>query len=194
MNWRKIVKGVLIALAVIILGFIQAGFFDRLKILDCKPELVLCFLIVLSCRLDFLQAGIAGFAAGLYMDIVYGRYVGIYAFLYLTFCWAGSLLIGKAMERNRFLGLAVLPPLFLLYEMMESLLVRFIAIYTAGGGELYNYGYGSHFITRILPGAAYNLGIAIVFYLIMLLIIRIRRPGPEITYQGERGRVIDNAQ
>ena len=78
--------------------------------------------------------------------------------------------------------------------MMESLLVRFIAIYTAGGGELYNYGYGSHFITRILPGAAYNLGIAIVFYLIMLLIIRIRRPGPEITYQGERGRVIDNAQ
>ena len=36
--------------------------------------------------------------------------------------------------------------------------------------------------------------IAIVFYLIMLLIIRIRRPGPEITYQGERGRVIDNAQ
>ena len=110
MNWRKIVKGVLIALAVIILGFIQAGFFDRLKILDCKPELVLCFLIVLSCRLDFLQAGIAGFAAGLYMDIVYGRYVGIYAFLYLTFCWAGSLLIGKAMERNRFLGLAAAVP------------------------------------------------------------------------------------
>lgn len=194
MNWRKIVKGILIAVTVVLLGLIQAGFFDRLKIMDCKPELVLCFVIVLSCRLNFLQAGITGFAAGLYMDVVYGRYVGIYAFLYLTFCWIASLLMSKAMERNRFLGLAVLPPLFLLYEMAESLIIRFIAVYTAGGGELYNYGYGSHFAARILPGAAYNLGVAILFYLIMLLYLRIRKPGPEITYRDERGTVIDNAQ
>ena len=194
MNWRKIVRGVLIAAAVVLLGLIQAGFFDRLKIADCKPELVLCFVVVLSCRHNFLQAGIIGFASGLYMDIVYGRYVGIYAFLYLTACWIGSLLIGKAFDKNRFLGLIVLPPLFLVYEMAESLMIRFIAIYTAGGGDLYNYGYGQHFITRILPGAAYNLGVAVVFYLIMLLFLRIRRPGPEITYNGGRGAVIDNAQ
>jgi rod shape-determining protein MreD len=194
MNWRRVLKGILIAIAVILLGFIQAGIFDRLKILECKPELVLCFVIVISCRMDFLQAGITGFAAGLYMDIVYGRYVGIYAFLYLTFCWIGSLLIGKAYERNRFLGLAVLPPLFFVYEVLESLMIRFIAVYTAGGGELYNYGYASHLVTRILPGAAYNLGVAIVFYMIMLLIVRIRKPKPDILYQGERGNVIDNAQ
>ncbi len=193
MNWRKIIKGVLIALAVVSLGLIQAGFFDRLKIAQCKPELVLCFMVVLSCRLNYLHAGIAGFAAGLYMDIVYGRYVGIYAFLYLTFCWISSLTAGRLFEKNRFLGLAALPPLFLAYEIIESLMIRFIAVYIDGGGALYNYGYAKHFVTRILPGSAYNIVIAAVFYLIMLLVLRIRRPKPDILYNSGRGNVIDNA-
>ena len=94
---------------------------------------------------------------------------------------------------NMFLGLAALPPLFLAYEIIESLMIRFIAVYIDGGGALYNYGYAKHFVTRILPGSAYNIVIAAVFYLIMLLVLRIRRPKPDILYNSGRGNVIDNA-
>lgn len=190
---RTIIKIALIALAVIVLGLIQAGFFDRLKIFNCKPELVLCFLIVLSARLDMLYAGLAGFAGGLYVDIVYGRYVGLYALLYLLSCWLASVLFKKLMEKQQFLGMVILPPLFLAYEMLQSLIIRFIAVYSAGEGALYEYGYGTHFAARILPCAAYNLLVSVIFYLIMLLIMHIRRPKPDINYKREKDYVIDNA-
>ena len=191
---KELIRTAIIAAAVVLLGLLQAGIFDRLKFFNCKPELVMCFLVILAVRTDALRAGIAGFAAGFYMDVVYGRYVGIYTFLYLTVCWAASLLFRLLTEKNKWLGLAVLPPLMLVYEMAESFIVRFFALYAAGEGELYNFGYGSHFLTRILPGAAYNLLICIIFYLIMLLFLRIRRPKPDINYRRDRDLVIDNAQ
>ena len=191
---KELLRIGLTALAVFLLGLIQAGFFDRLKFFDCKPELVMCFVVILAARADILRAGITGFLAGFYMDVVYGRYVGIYTFLYLTVSWAASLVIGKLMEKNKWLGLAALPPLMLVYEIAESFIVRFFAVYVAGGGELYNYGYGEHFAVRILPGAAYNLLVCVLFYLIMLLFLRIRRPRPDINYRREKDIVIDNAQ
>lgn len=194
MKWRvRIIKGALIAAGVVLLGLIQAGFFDRLKIMNCKPELVLCFVAVLAVRARSLRAGLTGFLAGLYIDIVYGRYVGIYALLYLVFCVLVSVSLRRLTDKYKWAGLPLLPPLFLLYEMAESLLVRFVAVYVAGGGPLYHYPYAEHFRVRILPGAAYNLAVALVFYLILLLAALIRRPKPAIRYQRDKDIVIDNA-
>ncbi len=193
-GWRPaIIKAALTAVCVVVLGLIQAGFFDRLKVLNCKPELVLCFVIVLSTRLEGLRAGLTGFFAGLYLDIVYGRYIGVYAVLYLVFCAVTSVAAFRASEKHKWVGAAVLPPVFLLYEIAESLLVRIIAVYVAGGGPLYHYGYGRHFAVRILPGAAYNLAAGLAMFLVLLLVRRIMRPRPGIRYRKERNVVIDHA-
>ena len=59
--------------------------------------------------------------------------------------------------------------------------------------RLYHYPYAEHFRVRILPGAAYNLAVAVIFYLILLLVALIRRPRPAIRYRRDKDIVIDNA-
>ena len=67
------------ALLIIILAGLQEAFFNHLRILGAKPNLTLVAVCIIAVRMTRTEAMVLGFLAGLYVDIVYSRYVGLYA-------------------------------------------------------------------------------------------------------------------
>ena len=177
---RRLLKIALTALAIVLLGIIQAAFFPYLRFMGCMPDLIMCFCAVLALSLRPEKAMALGLCAGLYVDIMYGRYIGLYGLLFMYVCVGSALLMTTPAGEKKWFGFTVLPPMMLLYGIAESFSVRFVALCVSRGGKLYEYGYKAHFLARILPETVYNIAISLVFYLILLAVLLARRPGPVI--------------
>lgn len=184
---RRILKMALTALTIVVLGIIQAAFFPHLRFMGCMPDLVMCFCAVLALRLRPDQAMALGLLAGLYVDAMYARYIGLYGLLFMYVCVGTSLLTATPAGEKKWFSFAVLPPLMLLYCIAESFGVRFVALCVSRGGKLYEYGYKAHFLARILPETLYNIVVVLIFDLILLLVLAARKPGPAIEYK-RRGK------
>lgn len=154
-NRKHIVFYIVTAL---LLAFLQEAFFNDLRIFDVKPNLTLVFLCICATRMDYMEAIIYGAATGVFVDIVYGRYIGIYGLLYLYF----ALLIVFITKQTNYSEkiwwpIAVAPLPIIVYGMLESFIIRLLSLYAGEAQVLYRYGYGTHFVQRIFPVAFYNI-------------------------------------
>ena len=70
-------------LSAVFLALVQEAFFNDLRIFGAKPNLTLALLCVTAVRMDYAEAMVYGLSTGLFVDIVYGRYIGLYGLLYL---------------------------------------------------------------------------------------------------------------
>ena len=68
-------------LSTILLALLQEAFFNDLRLFGVKPNLTLIFLCITAVRMNYLEAVIYGVSTGLFVDIVYGRYIGLYGLL-----------------------------------------------------------------------------------------------------------------
>lgn len=152
------------ALVIIILAGLQEAFFNHLRILGAKPNLTLVAVCIIAVRMTRSEAMILGFIGGLYVDIVYSRYVGLYALLYMLICILLSVTTREDFKRTIWWPAAVGAPAFLLFTVAESFIVRLIAMYAADSPHLYE-SYWLHFASRILPEVLYDF-IALVVLLV----------------------------
>lgn len=154
-NRKHIIFYIITAL---LLAFSQEAFFNDLRMFDAKPNLTLVFLCICATRMDYMESIIYGAATGIFIDIVYGRYIGLYGLLYLYF----ALLIVFITKQTKFSDkiwwpIAVSPIPIMVYTVMESFFIRLLSLYAGEAQVLYKYGYGSHFIQRILPVTFYDI-------------------------------------
>jgi len=185
---RRILKIAFTVLGIVLLGLIQAAFFPHLRLMGCMPDLIMCFCAVLALCLRPDHAMVLGLCAGLYVDIVYARYIGLYGLLFMYVCVSLSLLMTTPAGEKKWFSFTILPPMMLVYGIAESFGVRFVALCVSRGGKLYEYGYKAHFLARILPETAYNILISLIFNLILLLVLTLRQPGPVIEYKRRKRR------
>lgn len=171
-------------ISVVLLAVLEAAFFDRLRILQAKPDLVLVFVLLVAVRMEPAEAMGLGAVSGLFLDIVYGRYIGVYALLYMYTAILTAALSFPYLKEKRWWCWTLLPPVFLLYNVAESFVMRAIALYAAKGGKLYAYGYLTHVVRRILPQSLYDLLAMVVLLPLVWLILRKMAPRPPLRYDG----------
>ncbi len=169
-------------ISVLIVTVIQALFADGIRILGAKPQLLPVFVLLVATRMTKEEAMLLGVFSGLFFDIVYGRYLGFYALLYMFFCIAVSLTGPVALREKKWWPAAILPPYLFVYSMVESFAVRMIVLYATKSGVLYAHGYGAHMVTRILPQTLYHLIVLAVLYVPVLWILKKLEPKPAFEY------------
>ena len=144
-------------LAAIILALVQEAFFNDLRILGVKPNLTLVFLCIAATRMNYIEAVVYGVSTGLFVDIVYGRYIGLYGLLYmyisLAICFATQQI---SYSEKIWWPIAVSPLLLLIYSIIESFIVRLMAVYAGEAQVLFTEGFFYHLSQRNLPVLLYN--------------------------------------
>ncbi|MBS5843061.1 MAG: rod shape-determining protein MreD [Clostridiales bacterium] len=144
-------------LSAVFLALVQEAFFNDLRIFGVKPNLTLALLCVVAVRMNFTEAMIYGLSTGLFVDIVYGRYIGFYGLLYM---YLAILIVFITSMLNYgeklWWPIAVAPLPLLLYGVLESFIARLLAVYTGEALHIYSGGFWTHFGVRILPVAFYN--------------------------------------
>lgn len=169
-------------ISVLVLAVLQSSLRDGARLLGAKPDLLAIFVFLIASRMHKEEAMGLGVVAGLFFDIVYGRYIGFYALLYMGFAIAASLAGPASLRERKWWPAVVLPPLLFLYSIMESFVARAIILYATKSGVLYEYGYAAHMVARILPGTLYNIIVLAVMYLPVLWILKKLEPKPLIQY------------
>ena len=97
-------NSLLIAALLIVAFLIQTAVFSALGVTMIAPDLLLVVLVPAAVLWKPAPVALMGAAAGLFMDILFGRGVGLYAMAYLGFSW----LIGS-QGRRLFHENAVIP-------------------------------------------------------------------------------------
>lgn len=164
-------------LSAVFLALVQEAFFNDLRIFGAKPNLTLSLLCVAAVRMDYAEAMVYGLSTGLFVDIVYGRYIGLYGLLYLYLALGIVLITSRFNYAEKLWWPAAATPLpLLLYAFVESFLVRLLAVYAGEAQNLYAGGFWTHVAARILPVTFYNC-ICIVVFMIPVLKFLDRKPG-----------------
>lgn len=128
------------------------------------------------------EAMVLGVSAGLFFDILYGRYLGLYALLYMFFAVLASIAGPEQFREKKWWPCAVLPPLLFFYCIVESFAVRMLVLYAVKEGSLYAYGFGAHMVSRILPQTLYHIIVLAVLFVPVLWILKKLEPKPMIRY------------
>ena len=144
-------------LSAVILALVQEAFFNDLRIFGVKPNLPLAFLCVAAVHMNLTEAIVFGVSTGLFVDIVYGRYIGLYGILFMYIAIAIASATAEFSYGEKLWWPVVVSPLpLLLYGIFESFFVRLLAVYTGEAQQIYMGGFWHHFAVRILPVTFYN--------------------------------------
>ncbi len=134
--------------SVLILMLIQNGFFGG------NPDLVLVFVFLAGVKCRPRRAILLGLFSGLAMDILFGRYIGIYGILFMYVAFGACQLSENLLNTKlKIMGAGI--PLFMGFGILESLIIRILSVVLGGGSVLYT-DYGVHFIGDILPSVLIN--------------------------------------
>jgi len=163
-NKKRIIFSIVIMVLMI---FIQEAFFNNLRIFGVKPFFPVVLIYIFAFVSEFRPAMFFGVGTGLYIDIIYGRFLGFYGIIMLYTAVSAlllSMIPGKERsDRKGKIGFmtACAPAFCLLYTVIESFLARFMLMYSNSTDILY-VNYGEHFIKRILPTAGYDFLVFVI--------------------------------
>jgi rod shape-determining protein MreD len=142
--------------SVLLLMLIQNGFFSAggFQFYGQSPFLVLVFVYLVSVKCKPGRPVVLGVLSGLAVDILFGRYVGLYAIMMMYTALVISCLADKFLDTKlRIIAFGV--PVFLIFRITESFFIRLLSMILGGGTCLYT-NYISHFTGYIIPWVVYN--------------------------------------
>lgn len=167
-------KGILTAGALLVCLLIQIAVFPALGIDSIAPDLVLVVLVPAAVLWKAEPVAFMGAAAGLLIDILFSRGIGLYAIPYLVFPWV----IGR-VGRQFFHENAVIPAVlagvaFVLNQAITALIIYLGRMELAITLEL---------VLRVLASALFTAGLTVVSYLLMFGFVnrRVKRSQGVIT-------------
>ncbi len=154
----------LCTLGFLLLVFFQEAVFNHLRLFGVKPNLAMVFVFLISIGLTPRTAMLYGACCGLYLDLFYGRFLGIYALQLMYFALLISCISLEKFKSSLIWTISLSAPAFLLYTILESVAARFLLMFSTGATLMYE-NYGTHMMNRILPVVLYDL---IVFFILVL--------------------------
>lgn len=168
LTWKRIVY---LCISVIFLIVFQEAIFNDLRLFNAKPNLVLIYVYTISVIINVRPAMFFGLLTGLYIDINYGRYLGVYALQLMLFAVLISAIGLIEIRTKPVWSLSIAVPAFFIYTIFESFVAKLITLSKTGGTVLYSDLWCSYFKKWILPITLYD---AIIF---LILFIPIRMSG-----------------
>ena len=170
------------ALLIIVLAGLQEAFFNHLRILGAKPNLSLVAICIIAVRMTRTEAMLLGFISGLYVDIVYSRYVGLYALLYMLVCVLLAIVTREDFKRTAWWPAVTGIPAFFVFTVSESFIIRLISMYAVDSPPLYE-SYWEHLSSRILPEVLYDfIALLVLFIPFHWLMGKIRVKDEQMNY------------
>jgi len=124
--------------------FLDSVVFARFNILGVVPDCVLAAVVCMGILLGTTEAAAAGCAAGLVIDVLFGRAVGVNALAYMLAGAIGGVFYKKYFADNIFIPVATVAVCAFLKE-------NFMALVTGLIGGAFNYF--EMFATYIVPSA-----------------------------------------
>ncbi len=85
----------IITITLILVSIIQATLVQYISILGIKPNMILIMIISFSLSREYMEAGVIGFFAGLLLDILTGKMIGLHTLLGMY----TGLLVGNTKEK-----------------------------------------------------------------------------------------------
>lgn len=169
-------------ISVILLAIIQPLLPSGLHIFHARLQLLPVFVFLVASRMDKEEAMILGVSAGFFFDILYGRYLGLYALLYMFFAVLASVSGPAQYREQKWWPCVLLPPLFFVYCIVESFSIRMLVLYAVKEGALYAQGFGAHLVSRILPQTLSHIIVLGILIVPVLWILKKLAPKPMIQY------------
>jgi rod shape-determining protein MreD len=93
-------RGVLIFLALWIALILESTLFQIPPMTSIHPDIVVVLLMYIAMVLGVRQVVLYGFAIGLVEDVVYGRFIGLYAFTYALIGYFAGLLFRMFFQKS----------------------------------------------------------------------------------------------
>ena len=118
------------------------------------PNLLLVFVFLIATKgrpgLVIAFSSVSGFM----VDLVYGRYLGFYGFLFTLVAVAVIPLKEKLDTKPKVISYAV--PVFFAFNLSESLLTRILAV-VFGGSNVFYTSFGMNLLRVVLPGFLWDM-------------------------------------
>jgi len=146
-------------LTVIIFFVMQTSLFEMLKLADIMPNVLLILISSVAVMRGQKAGMLVGFFSGLLMDMFFGNYLGILAFIYMLFGFADGFFNRIYYSDDNFLPLILIGVNDLLYGFLMFI----------GQGLLKNHLNFFYYLTSIiLPELVYTVAVGLLLYQILL--------------------------
>ena len=152
-----------IFLSLAIAAFLDSVVFASFNFYGICPDSMLVVVVCLGILLGPGQAAAAGCIAGLMMDILYGRAVGISAIPYMLCGLVGGIFFKKYYADNFIIPAVTVAACAFMKENMTAIIVRL-----TGG----NFSYLGMLVTYIVPSMLLSMALCIPGYLMLKPMLR----------------------
>ena len=136
-----------VAISLIFAMFMDSVIFARFSILGVVPDCVLAVVVCVGILLGATDAAFAGCIAGIIIDVLFGKAVGVNALAYMLSGMVGGIFYKKYFADNIFIPIATVAVCAFLKE-------NFIAVVTGFMGGSFNYF--EMLATYIVPSALFT--------------------------------------
>jgi rod shape-determining protein MreD len=152
-------KTIVISGLVLLNVILEATLFQFLRIEGIKPDFVIILVISYAILEGGAYSAAIGLASGLFIDILYGRVLGVNAFSYMI----TGYLLGQAHD-NVFKDSILPPALFNFAAVVMYQHIYFLIMYLTGNLLHDGVSYTYILLSAILPQGIYNAIVGAVIY------------------------------
>ena len=146
-------------LTIIIFFVMQTSVFEMLKLADVVPNVLLILISSTALMRGQKEGMLVGFFSGLLLDMFFGRWLGVFAFLYMIFGFIDGYFNRIYYTDDNFLPLILIGANDLVYGFLMFLVQ----------GLLRNHLDFIYYLTSIiLPELVYTVAVGLVLYQVLL--------------------------
>lgn len=121
-------KGVILALVLLVTNLLQSVVLVQLPILGLVPDLLLCLVLSLAFRDGYLSAAMVGMAGGLITDILYGWPVGAMGLIYLLMGVIAGTVCSRLDTGNALVAVVLTGALSLVKEFLVMIAAKLVGV------------------------------------------------------------------
>lgn len=151
-------KKLIIAISLLLCVYFDSIFFVRINIWGVRPDMMLAIVVSYGVLLGSLQGALIGGIGGLFMDIMFGRYLGLNALMYLAAGFCAGLFYQKFYADNIIIPAATATVASFVKDLMYALIVWVTGV---------QYGFGWMLIQYIIPCAIFTGGMCALAHLLL---------------------------
>lgn len=145
-----------VAASLIFAMFMDSVIFARFSILGVVPDCVLAVVVCVGILMGATDAAFAGCIAGIVIDVLFGKAVGINALAYMTAGMMGGIFYKKYFADNIFIPIATVAVCAFLKEVFMAIVTGFI------GGR---FNFFEMLATYIVPSALFTSALCLPAHL-----------------------------
>lgn len=139
----------------------EEAFFNNLRLLGVKPNLVLvCLVCIATCSTE-RYALLMGAVTGMVVDIAYGRVFGFYGIVYMVVAFGTCMIIKDSFKAKPSYFFMYTPIYTFLVEIFVGFCARALNVYISGNLVLFE-NFGFTIVRRMIPESFYNATLVLI--------------------------------